>query len=178
DSSLNQRTGGVWYASQTLDREMLMRDWLQIMQTLKQKMANAGLKLGAAMPSWTDNYYDEEVLVSFNGLRQGVMKHMMRILDDYVIMSYNTNPKNVARKLIGAITYADSLPVSSRPRVFGGLETHKEVGSTISYADTSGKSNRSSVMKDIQTIQEILGSHESFYGMNLHDWMGWRDLKP
>ncbi|MEO7162563.1 MAG: hypothetical protein ABI041_06565, partial [Bdellovibrionia bacterium] len=170
DSNLDPVSGGVWFDSELKDREMLMRDWLLIAQSLRQKMNEAGLRLGAAMPSWTDDYYDEEILVSFNGIRQGLMKHMMQILNDYVVMSYNTNPRNAANRLKGELAYADTLPVSNRPRVFGGLETHPGSGMNVSYADTAGKNNRTTVIQDIQTIQEILGEHDSFCGINLSDW--------
>lgn len=178
DSALSTTAGGVWYSSQAQDREMLMRDWLQIHATIKGKLKTAGYKFSAAMPSWTDEYYGEEVKVTFNGIKQGVMKHQMGILDEYVVMSYNTNPTNAANRILGEATYADTLPLTSRPKVYGGLETNVGVGSGISYGDTAGKNTRTVVVQDMTTIGNTLKSHPSFCGMSIHDWDGWRDLAP
>jgi hypothetical protein len=177
-SALSRTSGGVWYATQAQDREMLMENWLQIYATLKSKLQPAGVQLGAAMPSWTDNYFGEPVTCTYKGITQGITKHMMAILNDYVIMSYNTNTANAVNRIISQVTYADTLPSASRPRVFGGVETNIEVGSGISYGDTQGKNSRAYVLRDLQTIQSNLSAHPSFCGMSIHDWGGWQNLNP
>ena len=177
DSELNTRGGGVWYSTEAMDREMLMRDWLQIHENLAGKLHAAGLRMGAAMPKWTDDYYGEEILVTYKGLRQGVMKHMMWIVDDYAIMSYNTDPKKVINAVIGEVTYANSLPAYLRPRIYAGIETDLEVGEQVSYADTSGKNSKAAVFADIAIMEQILNPNISFCGVNIHSWDGWRRLR-
>jgi len=178
NSQLSTTSGGVWYASQAQDREMLLRDWLQIHAKLKSMTLANGLKLGAAMPSWTDDYYGQEVSVTYNNIRQGVMKHMMGILDEYAIMSYNVDPNNAANRVRGELQYADTLPVDRRPRVFAGVETHKGVGGSISYGDSATKNSRTAVLSDIATLNSLLKSYSSFGGVNIHDWEGWKGLRP
>ena len=178
DSGLSKTGGGVVYPTEAEDREMLMRDWLQIQSVVKQKMRAAGLRMGSAMPSWTSDYYGEEIRVTYNGVRQGVMKFMMGIVDDYIVMSYNTNPNNAAGRVLAQATYADTIPLSIRPRVYGGVETNKGVGSGISYGDTAGKNTKTAVLADIRIIESILKKHPSFCGIDIHDWNGWLYLSP
>jgi hypothetical protein len=178
DSKLNRSGGGVWYSSQSQDREMLMRDWLTIHSVIKNVTSDNGLRFGASMPGWTDNYYGEEIACTFNGVRRGVMKHMMDIVDEYAVMSYNTNPVNAANRVIGELEYADTLAPDRRPRVFAGVETHQNVGATISYGDHATKNSKSAVLIDIEEIDSLLGKYKSYEGTNIHDWVGWRALKP
>ncbi|MEO7164649.1 MAG: hypothetical protein ABI041_17135, partial [Bdellovibrionia bacterium] len=173
DSGLSTTGGGAVYPTQAQDREMLMRDWIKIQSTVSQKLHAAGLRMGSAMPSWTSDYYGEEIKVTYNGTRQGVMKFMMGIIDDYIVMSYNTNPNNAANRVLAQATYADTIPLNSRPRVYGSLETNAGVGSGISYGDTAGKKSKTAVLTDMKTFESILKSHPSFCGLAIHDWDGW-----
>ena len=178
DAQLSTTSGGVWQASQAQDRQALMQNWLDITSMLRSKVRTAGLRLGASMPSWTDNYYGAEVAVMWgaSGARQGVMKHMMGLLDDYVVMSYNTNPATAASRVIGEAQYASSLPASSRPRVYAALETVTGVGSTISYGDTAGKQSKAAVLTDIGAIMSSLSTHPAVCGVGIHAWHGWESL--
>jgi hypothetical protein len=178
DTSLNATGGGVWYSSEVWDREMLMEDWLQIYTNIKGKTKAANIRFGAAMPSWTDDYYGTPVLATFAGKRQGITQHIMDIVDDYVVMSYNTNPKNAANRILNKLIYADSLPATTRPRVYGAMETHTGVGLGVSYGDTIGKNTKATVLSDIEKIDALLKPHPSYSGMALHDWSGWKGLNP
>ncbi|MEO5969724.1 MAG: hypothetical protein ABIQ95_07325 [Bdellovibrionia bacterium] len=178
DSKLNKTGGGVVYPSQAQDREMLMRDWVKIQETLGKKIHAAGLKMGGAMPSWTSDYFGEEVKVTYGGIRQNVMKFMMGFLDEYLIMSYKTIPTSVASRVLAQVTYADTLPLTKRPRVYASVETHAGIGSGTSYADTPGKNTKTAVLADMKIIYSTLKAHPSFCGTNIHDWVGWMKLNP
>jgi len=178
DSELSTTGGGVWFDTEAEDREMLMRDWLDITRDVKDRLISAGLQLGAAMPSWTDDYYGEPVMVTYEGSREEVGRHMMNIVDDYNIMSYNTNLNNVVNRVIGEITYANSLPASLRPKVRAAIETHKGVGSGISFGDTPGKDSRTVVDDFMDELDATLGGNPSYCGVNVHDWVGYLELKP
>lgn len=178
DSALDRNGGGVWQTTQAEDREKLLEDWLTIEETLKDKMQTAGLLLGAAMPSWTDEYYGENVSVTYKGIHQGVMEAMMGIVDEYVIMSYNTSPRYVADRIRGELTYADTIPLATRPKVYGAIETHAGVGNTVSYADTPNKTSRARALRDALSITYLSKQHASFCGIALHDWLGWQSLNP
>ena len=178
DSELSTTLGGVWYQTEALDREMLMRDWLTIHQTIAQKLKPQGLLVGAAMVSWTSNFQGEEVQVTFNGVRQGVMKSMMDILTDYVVMTYNTSTDNAEARMEAQLTYADTLPVGRRPRVYGSVETNTGMGGNISYGDDPTKNTRTNVLADLAIMEAKMSAHPSFAGLSIEDWNGWRNLRP
>ena len=179
DTALSTAAGtGVWQTTQALDREMLMRSWLTIHQTAQSMLHTKGLRFSAAMPFWTDSYYGGQVNVTFapSNVRQCVSRYMMQFVDDYIIMSYNTDPANAASRVQSQAKYASTLPESSRPRIYGGVETVAGAGATVSYADTAGKQSKAVVLADIQTITKTLSTFSAFHGMNLHAWEGWHAL--
>jgi hypothetical protein len=160
---------------QAVARDALMQDWIAMHETLSRKMRAARLKYAATMVSWADDYHGEEIRASYKGVTQGVMKHIMPLVDDYVVMSYNTDPRNAAHRVEGEAVYADEL--AGIQRVFAAVETHRGVGATISYGDTRGKDSPIAVLKDIEAIENLLRSHDSFAGVAIHDWSGWKQLE-
>jgi len=177
DSQLSTTGGGVWQATEALDREYLMRDWISITETAYTTCHNNGLLYGQAMVSWLDDYYGEPIRCTFNGQYDLVLHHILNYLDDVFIMSYSTNPATVINKMVGELQYAETLPIGSRPNIWAGLETHCGVGANVSYCDTPGKNSKSNVNTDITTIENTLKTYASYYGMNIHDWEnGWKSL--
>ena len=180
DSALSTQPGsGAWQATQAQDREMLMRSWVTIHQTARGMLHAQGLRFGAAMIFWTQCYCDEEVRVSFPGSRdkrQGVMKYMMPLLDEYVVMSYNTSPSNAASRVAVQAAYASTLPAASRPRVYGSMEVSTRVGANVSYGDTAGKNSKAIVMQDMAVMNEALRQHSAFKGIAFHHWESWQAM--
>ncbi|KAI7468185.1 hypothetical protein KC357_g6834 [Hortaea werneckii] len=180
DEALSTVTGsGVWQSTQALDREMLMRNWLRIHQTASDLLHRQNLQFSAAMPFWTETYYRSPVQVNFPSNadpRQSVMKYMMPLLDEYIVMSYNTDPANAASRVEAQANYASTLPVGKRPRVYAAMEVSPHVGETVSYGDTPGKNSKSVVLRDRARMEEILGRHEAFAGVTIHYWTTWRDM--
>jgi hypothetical protein len=177
DNALSTEPGsGVWQATQAQDREMLMRSWLTIHQTASELLHAANLHFGAAMPFWTEAYPNAPISVNFpspHSPRQSVMKHMMPLLDEYVVMSYNTHPPNAAGRVSVQAAYASTLPVASRPRVYASMEVAVGVGENVSYGDTAGKNSKGVVMRDLEDIVATLSQHEAFKGVALHHWESW-----
>jgi hypothetical protein len=180
DHALSTAPGsGRWHPTQAQDREMLMRSWINIHQTSRDMLHAHGLRFGAAMPFWTQSYNGCDVQVNFPSdahMRQSVMKHMMTLVDDYVVMSYNVNPSEAARRVADQAAYASTLPVSSRPRVFASMEVDPGVGVNVSYADTPGKNSKQVVLQDMEAIMENLGLLSAFKGVALHHWSSWQVL--
>jgi hypothetical protein len=164
-------------AAQAADREMLMEDWVRIQTTLDDKMHAAHLQYAATMPSWTDDYYGQPVNVTVNGVREGVMQAIMGHVDQYLAMTYNTDPTNAANRALGEVSYADTLG-PNHPLVFAAVETNSGVGRGVSYGDDAVKDTRAAVLADMQAIHDQLASHPSFGGVNIHDWTGWWNLHP
>jgi hypothetical protein len=174
DSQLSATSGGVWKTSQQADREALMQDFVAFFDTANAKLKAAGLRTAGAMVFWLDDYNDEAVQVTYAGVRKPVSQHLMRYIDDYVMMTYNVDPANAANRARLALAYASSLPVSSRPRVSASMETHTLGGpNTVSYADAPGKNSKAVVLQDRQTINTLLASYAAFAGVSLHDFVGW-----
>lgn len=178
DSRLSTTGGGNWYPTQAEDREMLMRDWLTIHQTAQAKLAAAGLKMAAAMPSWTEDYYGEPVMVTYDNVTATVGTQMMNYVSDYIVMSYNTDPANAAGRVQVQAGIASRMPLAKRPRVSAAMETHPGAGVNVSYADTPGKDSRAVVLSDMATITSLLDGYAAFGGVSLHDWVGWQTMPP
>ena len=161
--------------NQLADRDGVLTEWLSMHAMLLEKMKAANLTYSAAIASWIDDYEGEPVSVMYQGTRKGLMQHLMPVVQDYVIMSYNTNPANVIRRIGGELKYADSLR-NLRPRILFGLETHAGAGVHVSYADTPSKNTMAAVLSDFESISRMASEHASFGGGAIHDWEGWREL--
>jgi hypothetical protein len=175
NSQLSTTTGGKWQKTAALDREMLCRDWLNTHATLRTTLHGAGLLLGAALPSWCDDYYGEPLYCTWNGKKASVMQHFMGILDTYNIMSYQTNINNVVSRVKSTMQYGSTL--QSGCKVFAGVETHKGRGAAVTYGDNPSKNSKVAVLADITKLESLLKVYSAFGGINIHDYEGWVALK-
>lgn len=175
DSQLSTVPGsGVWKDTEKDDRDFLMRDWIDIQKTVFTKMRNNGMKVSAAIVSWLTDYFGEPVFCTYNGVYGPVYSFMMDYVDEYIIMSYNTNPVNAMNRILGIASYALSRK-NNVPKIYGALETHPGVGANISYADTPGKQSKAIVLSDIEIIQDTLKEY-NVANVCIHDWYGWKTL--
>jgi hypothetical protein len=183
DSQLSTTTVGAWKATPAADREALMVDWVRFFETAHTKLKAAGLRTGGTMVFWVDSYVGEPVRVTYPNNkgapdRRPVSQHLMRFIDDYVIMTYNVNPANAASRAASALAYASSLSApNNRPRISASMETHT-LGepNTVSYADVPAKNFKSVVLQDRATIRTTLSFYSAFGGMSLHDYVGWKAM--
>lgn len=160
---------------QRADRDGLMNEWLALHAEARARLRAAGLAYGAAVPSWVDDYEGEPVRIVQNGARVPLLPLLMRTVDEYAIMSYNTEPANVLARIGGELRQADALG-DAAPRILFALETHRGAGRNVSYADTPEKANRAAVTADFARIAAAAAAHVAFAGGAIHDWAGWRDL--
>lgn len=167
-------------ADQLLSRDTLLSKWVDRLSYASQSVRSHGMELGAALPFWLDNYDDEPLTVpsSTSGGRTRVMELLMPILDEYVLMSYNTNPATAASFVAQQAMYATQQVNAGQamPRVLGGVEVGQGIGSGVSYADTTGKASKAIVLADIGTIENDLSSYPSFSGVAIDHWAAWTDL--
>lgn len=182
DAQLSRKPGsGVWQKTQADDRTMLMRSWLSMHAKAGSLLHGAGLKFGVAMPSWTSDYYGAPIEVSYptsGSAPRSVTEHMMALVDEYVIMTYNVDPKNAANRALLQLQYASTLPATQRPKVYASVEVTPGVGENVSYADTPGKDSRATVLKDMATLTSILSPYPAFGGLAIEQWSGWDTLDP
>lgn len=172
-SDLSKTSGGVHTSSEYNDRMFILKDWLTIQKTVTNMLRAANLKSGAALPSWLEDYYGEPLSVSFDGVNQTMMKHMLRYVDDYDIMSYQTDLARVKQRVVNELIYGDTLVGKA---IFPGVETVKGRGRAVTYGDHPTKRFKSAVLKDIATMETMFTGYKSFAGVNIHDWLGWQKL--
>jgi hypothetical protein len=176
-SKLNATGGGVWKASQRDDREALLIDWLTIQQQASRKLHGAGLRFGVAMAWWTENYEGEKLTIDpGDGTRVPFSQVVMGMVDDYVVMSYNTDPLTAADHVAAQAALASALLPDTKVRVSAAMETHKGEGVAVSYADTQGKQSKAMVLVDMAVIQKALERYPAFAGVSIEDWAGFHDL--
>jgi hypothetical protein len=181
----NAFTNGKSYSGLTTEqkkrRDALMSDWVSIYTMLRSTTKAAGLRFGAAFPSWVDDYYGEPVTVPTLSGRRPLLHVMIGLVDDYVVMSYNVDPRNAANRVLGELAYASSLKARLNvrgPMVHAAVETHKGVGPTVSYGDHPVKNTKAAVVNDLDMLHQHLSGYAAFAGIAIHDWEGWRKLDP
>ena len=171
-SALSTTPGsGDWQSTEALDREFLMRDWVEIHAGCRSRLNAAGSLLGTALPTWFDDYFGEPVSCTYGGLTQNVFLHLAANADEIVVMNYNTNPLNQ----IGRIAY--ELPASAA-RLATAIETHAGAGVNVSYADTTGKQTKAAALADLAIVRARYAHYPRFFGDAIHDWEGWKALSP
>jgi len=162
---------GDWQDTEVLDREYLMRDWVEIHAECRSRLNAAGALLGTALPTWFDDYFGEPVTCTYGGTTQNVFLHLAANADDLVIMNYNTNPLSQ----ISRIGY--ELP-ASLAALSTAIETHTGPGTGVSYADTVGKQTKAAALADLATVRARYSDYPRFFGDAIHDWEGWKALSP
>ena len=162
--------------SQARDRFSLMHDWVSIHEVLATKMKAAGLRYSAAVPSWITNYADEPIHVVINQQREEVVRVLLRVAQQLVVMSYNTDLVKVQARMDNFFLIANTI-TGIRPQVFASVETNAGLERNISYGDHPHKNARSAVLSDISRLELAMARHRSFGGIDVHDWVGWRRLR-
>ena len=124
DKELSKYGGGVWQSTEYLDRRALTADWLNTHALLKSKLYKKGLKLGAAIPFWFDDYNGAPVVTRFKKKTAGLFDHIARIADEIHIMSYNTNPASVVQRVANKMKY---LSLYTKVKACASVETNSDV---------------------------------------------------
>lgn len=173
-SGLSSTPGsGDWQDTEVLDREFLMRDWIDMHGEIRAICSAAGMDFGTAVPAWFDDYFGEPVLCTVNGTEANVFVHMCGVCKNICLMTYNTNPRSVITRFNYEI-----LNVVKRAKVSFSQETHEGVGNNISYADTAGKDSEEAVLGDADILIARFIGYPGFGGSNIHDWVGWKAMLP
>jgi hypothetical protein len=161
---------------QAAEREALLLDWLNIQTRVYETLKSNGLRTGAAMVFFTEDHYGEPLRIAYNGVRSHIGQLMMGATDDFIVMSYNTDPANAASRVSAQAAFASRLSAEVRPRVIAAMETNPRVGATVSYADTPGKQSKAAVLVDMAIISQHLEIYPAFAGVSVHAWRGWQAL--
>jgi hypothetical protein len=176
----NGIAGSMLNAAQSTERSIVMHKWINILTRTGNLIHSFGLEYGVAMPFWLHDYEGQPITVYWSGGDTGVMDLIMPMVDEYVVMSYNTDPANAASRVLEQAKYATRQVSDGRkmPRVMGSVETARGVGRNVSYGDTPGKASKQIVLEDILAIEQPLRQHAAFGGMAIHHWAAWDALPP
>nr|OQO25517.1 hypothetical protein B0A51_04721 [Rachicladosporium sp. CCFEE 5018] len=167
-------------ADQRLSRDTLLRQWVDTLSWTSELVRANDMQFGAALPFWLHDYEGEPLTIPVTPSddRVCVMDFLMPILDQYVVMSYNTDPAIAASLVVQQAAYASQQLQEGQnmPSVLGAVEVGTGVGSGVSYGDTLGKASRAVVLKDIEVITQSLSMYPAFRGMAIHHWQAWNEL--
>ncbi|KAK0891579.1 hypothetical protein LTR91_024573 [Friedmanniomyces endolithicus] len=120
---------------QLLSRDTLLSKWVDRLSWASQLVRSHDMQFGAALPFWLNDYEGEplDIPTSTAGGHTGVMNLLMPILDEYVVMSYNTDPPSTASRVLQQAMYASQQASAGQemPRVLGGVEVGHGVGTGV-----------------------------------------------
>lgn len=185
DNALSTTTGGLWKGSEKADRDSLVADFVKQTDIATAMCHGAGIEYGLAIMSWVTGYPHQGVgnqttplYAVYKGVNKPLYHHLMDYVDEYVVMSYHTNViSKVIPMCTNEVTYGDLLPAATRPRIISGVETYCGVDQYVSYCDTPGEDNKAHVKSEMDQHIEGLGTYDSYSGVAIHDWEGWKGLR-
>lgn len=179
DGQLSNQPGtGVWKPSAAQDRMAICQNWMDIQSRVRKIVNDNGLRFGAAMSNWTEDYFGQPVTFPWRGVTRSAGQHMMSFMgakDVYGIMSYSTTVSHIEAKLNMQVGYSLTIPAASRPILTVGVETNPNNGDgTVSYGSSLTKNHHASVLADIATV---ISDYPSLGGSTINDYYGW-NLMP
>ncbi len=182
-SALSTTPGsGLWQSTQELDREYLMRDWVEMHKQCKSRCANNGLLFASALPNWFDAYFGEPITCIFDHLdgagaiSQNVFLHLARYIDVGASMTYVTTASKLIEKIRYEVNRANTIVPPTQ--IGNSIETVTGVGSGASYGDTVGKQTKAAALADLATAAAAYSGDPAYSWTNIHDWSGWKALSP
>lgn len=163
---------GVWQDTEALDREYLMRDWVDIHKNLLAYCHGRDMKMASSITTFLDNYFGEPIECTYDGTTQNVFLHLKNHTDLIALMSYNTNPSTVINRVAYELSHSELPPIGF------SAESHTGVGSGISYGDTVGKQTKDAMLEDKELIEYHFLDNLYQTMFNIHDWEGYKALSP
>lgn len=161
-------------SAQATARQSVMSDWLTLHSEAQALLTKAGLEFSSAMPWWLTNYNGESVNVSWPSTSspyQCVMNYMMPLMNEYIVLSYNTYTSNTISRVQPPAAYASKYYPATKVRA--GMDVVIGNGAYVSYGDTPPLNNKAQVLSDASTIESGLASYSSFSGIMIEDWADW-----
>ncbi|NHN31945.1 hypothetical protein [Paenibacillus agricola] len=157
------------------DQATLVKNWTEALTlfvdevkqdaTLSASTNSTALTASAALPFWLNQIAvpgDSHVRLN---------EKLMGLLDEVTLMSYRDQAQALAD------VTADDLALGDRlgKKIFVGVETNpSSEGAFISFYEEG-----SEVMhQQLAIIDRLLESHPSYSGIAIHDYVGWKSLKP
>lgn len=170
---------------QYTQRDILMHKWLNVLTRASALCHSYDMPFGAAMPFWLHDYEGEGVTVPWvsisadrSSARTCVMDLIMPLVDEYVVMTYSTDPAAAVARILYQARYASAKALEGHkmPYVLGSVETAKGVRRNTLSGDVPGRTSKGAVLDGIATIEKTLRKYPAFAGMAIYHWASWADL--
>jgi len=125
----------------------------------------------ATLPTWLGDYYDEALKCKFEGIDATVLDHMLELLDQVCLLTSRTQPNLI-------IDAVQSCLYNTKKCVWVAIKVRREPAGlpAVSYGNHPTKGDKKSVLFDTSRLEEKLRTHESFAGVHIDDFDGWRSL--
>ncbi|MFE5320536.1 hypothetical protein ACFQ88_17650 [Paenibacillus sp. NPDC056579] len=149
-----------WYQ----DQETAITNWLEALTLLAQGTQDTTLIISSALPFWVDQIIVPATQSTF-------IESVFQLMNNVTLMSYRDQAQTVVDISDNKLVLADSLG----KRVFVALETNPtSEGLYLTFYD-DGQAIMDNHMAE---IDHLLSIHPSYAGIAVHDYNGWRNLKP
>jgi hypothetical protein len=127
--------------------------------------APTALIASAALPFWLNQIAvpgDPSVMLN---------EKLIGLLDEVTLMSYRDQAQALADITAVDLTLGDRLG----KKIFVGVETNPSLeGAFVSFYEEGSEA----MDKQLKIIDRLLKTHPSYTGIAIHDYTGWRSLKP
>lgn len=169
--SVNERFTGIqvdiepyllpeWYQ----DQDTTVTNWLDALTLFANEIQDLSLIISSALPFWVD-----EIIVPETG--GTLIESVLQLMNEVTLMSYRDQAQAVIDITESKLTLADALG----KKIFVAVETNPtSEGLYLTFYDDG----RAVMEEQIAEIDHLLSLHPSYAGIAVHDYTGWRNLKP
>lgn len=150
-----------WYQ----DQNTTITNWLDALVLFANDAAqDPSLIISSALPFWVD-----EIIVPATG--GTLIEATLQLMHEVTLMSYRDQAQAVVDITDTKLTLADGLG----KKIFVAVETNPtSEGLYLTFYDDG----RAVMEEQIAEIDHLLNLHPSYAGIAVHDYTGWRNLKP
>ncbi|SFL72526.1 hypothetical protein SAMN03159341_10917 [Paenibacillus sp. 1_12] len=148
------------------ERDVTVINWINAMTLFtKEVKQDSTLTASAALPFWLQ-------LISVpddSSLR--LNEKLFNLLDEVTLMSYRDQAQALIEITAADVALADRL----NKKVFVGVETNpSSEAAFVSFYEEG----RAAMNKQLTLVDAALKGHPSYAGIAIHDYTGWKNLKP
>ncbi|MDF2961661.1 MAG: hypothetical protein K0S39_3396 [Paenibacillus sp.] len=149
-----------WYQ----DQDTTVTNWLDALTLFANETQDPSLLISSALPFWVD-----EIIVPATG--GTLIESVLQLMNEVTLLSYRDQAQAVVDITDTKLTLADDLG----KKIFVALETNPtSEGLYLTFYDDG----RTVMEEQIAEIDRLLSLHPSYAGIAVHDYTGWRNLKP
>jgi len=149
-------------------RTALVDDWMNAISLYTVAAKEAGLSAGADLPFWLDQ------ISTVKGVKRPLSAWMLEQLDDITLMSYRDQAGG-SGGIAGIVRSRLSEAEKLGKHVVVGVETNP---STEGDHVTFYRHSRRELEAQLNRLASLLNGEPGFGGYAVHDYSGWKKMKP